>query len=324
MNPRFARLRPEIKVDEAIRYFRKQVTHVETTRYLYVLSHEQKLLGVISLRTLFTAPGEDIVKDLMRTTVVKATETMSQEAIKELFKKSSLMAIPVVNTEGEMMGIVTVDDILEVLEDEATEDIQKLGGTEVLNEPYLKINMGQLIKKRASWLTVLFLGEMFTATAMGYFEREIEKAVVLALFIPLIISSGGNAGSQASTLVVRALALREARLRDWWRVCARELVIGTALGCILGAIGMLRIAFWPARLSVYGEHYMLIGATVALSLVGIVLWGSVCGSMLPFILKKLRLDPATASAPFVATLVDVSGLIIYFTVASIILKGSLL
>ncbi len=324
MNPRFARLRPEMTVDEAIRYLRKQATHVETTRYLYVLNHEQKLLGVVSLRKLFTAQSESQVQDLMRTSVIKATETMSQHAISELFSKSSLMAIPVVHKSGEMKGIVTVDDILEVVQEAATEDIQKLGGTEVLNEPYLKINILPLIKKRAGWLTVLFFGEMFTATAMAYFEHEIEKAVVLALFIPLIISSGGNAGSQASTLVVRALALREARLGDWWRIFVRELAIGTALGCILGFIGLMRILLWPSRLSIYGEHYVLVAITVACSLVGIVLWGSLCGSMLPFVLKKFNLDPATASAPFVATLVDVSGLIIYFSVASVILKGSML
>jgi magnesium transporter len=324
MNPRFARLRPEMTVDEAIRYLRKQTTKVETLRYLYVLNPAQKILGVVSLQRLFSSAGDIEVRTLMRESVVTVTDTMSQSEIKELFSKTALMAIPVVAESGAMMGIITVDDIVDVVEEEATEDIQKLGGTEVLNEPYLEIGILPLIKKRVSWLVVLFVGEMFTATAMGFFEREIEKAVVLALFIPLIISSGGNSGSQASTLVVRALALQEMRLRDWWRVFARELLIGSALGAILGTIGLLRIMLWPTRASLYGEHYSLIALTVACALIGTVLWGSLCGSMLPFILKKLRFDPAVASAPFVATLVDVSGLVIYFSLASTILRGTLL
>lgn len=324
MNPRFVRVRPDMKVDEAIRYLRKQAPHVETARYLYVLDLEQKLLGVVSLRNVFSSDGEAVIKDIMRTSIFTVSETMSQNEIKELFSKSALMAIPVVNESGQMKGIITVDDIIDVVEEEATEDIQKLGGSEVLNEEYLKINIFQLIKKRAGWLVLLFLGEMFTATAMGYYEHEIQKAVVLALFIPLIISSGGNSGSQASTLVVRALALKEIRLKDWWRVFMRELFIGTALGCILGAIGLMRILLWPTRRSLYGEHFVLVGTTVACSLIGIVLWGSLSGSMLPFILKKLKFDPAASSAPFVATLVDVSGLVIYFTMASLLLKGTLL
>lgn len=324
MNPRFVRVRPEMNVDEAIRYLRKQAMTAETARYLYVLDLEQRLLGAVSLRKLFSTDGETVIRDIMRTSLVTVNETMSQEEISELFSKSSLMAIPVVTSSQQMKGIITVDDIIEVVEEEATEDIQKLGGSEVLNEPYLEINIFHLIKKRASWLVVLFVGEMLTATAMGYFEREIEKAVVLALFIPLIISSGGNSGSQASTLVVRALALREMRLRDWWRVFARELFIGTALGSILGLLGLTRILLWPAREELYGEHYVLVGLTVAFSLIWIVLWGSLSGSMLPFILKKLKFDPATASAPLVATIVDVSGIMIYFYVASLVLKGTLL
>ncbi len=324
MNPRFVRVRPDMTVDEAIRYLQKQAPNAETTRYLYALDSEQKLLGIVAFRNLFTAGNEALVQDVMKTSLITVDERMSQEQIKDLFAKTSLTALPVVSASGQMKGIVTVDDIIDVVEEEATEDIQKLGGMESLDEPYLKINIFQLIKKRASWLVILFLGEMLTATAMSNYESEIAKAVVLALFIPLIISSGGNSGSQASTLVVRALALREIRLRDWWRVLARELFIGTALGVILGTIGMMRILLWPNRNTLYGEHYLLVAFTVACSLVGIVLWGSISGSMLPFILKRLKLDPATASAPFVATLVDVSGLIIYFSFAALLLKGTLL
>lgn len=324
MNPRFARVRPEMTSDEAILYLRRQASHVETTRYVYVLDGEQRLLGVISLRALFAAAGTTKMSDIMRPQLICVVETLSQEEIAALFSQSGLMAIPVIDQHGRMKGIVTVDDIVEVLEEEATEDIQRLGGSEVLDAPYLKISLLKMIRKRAGWLVILFLGEMLTATAMGYYEHEIARAVVLALFIPLIISSGGNSGSQASTLVVRAIALREVRLRDWWRVLSRELIVGSSLGLILGTIGLIRILLWPSRETLYGPHYLLVGLAVGCSLVGIVLWGSLAGSMLPFVLKRFNLDPATASAPFVATLVDVSGLIIYFTVASIILSGTLL
>lgn len=325
MNPRFARVRPDITIDEAIKYMRKQARNVETLRYAYVLDAEQHLLGILSLRQMFSSDGNQLVRDVMRSAILTASDTMSQEDIKNMFAHSGgLISIPVVDAEGRMKGIITLDDIVEVVEEEATEDIQRLGGTEVLDAPYLDISLPAMIKKRAGWLIVLFVSEMLTATAMGYFEHEISRAVVLALFIPLIISGGGNSGSQASTLVVRALALKEVRLRDWWRVFSRELIVGTALGLILGTIGLIRILIWPTRETLYGKYYVQIGFTVGISVVGVVLWGSLSGSMLPFILRKLKLDPATASAPFVATLVDVSGLVIYFTVASVILKGTLL
>jgi magnesium transporter len=223
-----------------------------------------------------------------------------------------------------MKGIVTIDDIVDVVQEEATEDIQKIGGMEALDGPYLQIGLVPMIKKRAGWLSALFLGETLTATAMGYYESKIEQAVVLALFIPLIISSGGNSGSQASTLVIRAMALGEVRLRDWWRVIRRELAAGLLLGAILGMIGFMRILLWPTRRQMYGEHYLLVGLTVACSLIGVVLFGTLAGSMLPFLLRRLGFDPASASAPFVATLVDVTGLVIYFTVASFIMRGVLL
>jgi magnesium transporter len=325
MNPRFVRLRPEVAVDVAIRYIRAQARRpVETLQYGYVLDSDQKLLGTVSFRQLLLAPPGQSISAIMTTDLVTAPEELDQEELSTLLVRNGLSAIPVLDDEGRMKGVVTVDDVVSVVEEEATEDFQKLGGSEALDEPYLKISMAKMIRKRGGWLTVLFLGEMLTATAMGYFEHEISRAVVLALFIPLIISSGGNSGSQATSLVIRALALKEVRLKDWWRVLLRELQAGFALGAILGSVGLCRILLWPTRASLYGEHYLLIGLTVAFSLLGIVLWGSIAGSMLPFILRKAGFDPATASAPFVATLVDVTGLIIYFTVASVILSGTLL
>jgi magnesium transporter len=233
-------------------------------------------------------------------------------------------ALPVTDTDNILLGIVTVDDILWIANEEYTEDIQKIGGTEALDEPYLDINIFRLVKKRVSWLVILFLGEMLTATAMGFFEHAIEKAVVLALFIPLIISSGGNSGSQASTLIIQAMALGEVTIADWWRVMRRELLSGLLLGLTLGLIGFMRIYIWTMFSPIYGPHWILVGFTVGMALVGVVLWGSLAGSMLPLLLKKLGADPATSSAPFVATLVDVTGLIIYFSIAVIIMKGTLL
>jgi magnesium transporter len=223
-----------------------------------------------------------------------------------------------------MKGIVTVDDVVDVVQEEATEDMQKVGGVEALDAPYLQIELRRMIRKRVGWLSVLFLGEMLTASAMGFFEKEIARAVVLALFIPLIISSGGNSGSQATTLVIRAMALGEVRLRDWFRVVRREIVAGFGLGCVLAIIGFTRIVTWEALFHTYGPQYMSVASTVAASLVGVVMWGTIAGSMLPFILRRFGFDPASASAPFVATLVDVSGLVIYFTVAAVILRGKLL
>ena len=325
MNPRYARVRPDMSVDEALSYLRRQAReNLETIYYAYVLDAQQHLLGVVSFRELFAAPGDKKVREVMRTEVVTVSEQMDQETVSQLFALHDVIALPVVDDDGGMKGIVTVDDIVDVVQEEATEDIQKVGGMEALDGPYLQIGFFHMVKKRAGWLSALFLGEMLTATAMGYYEHAIERAVVLALFIPLIISSGGNSGSQASTLVIRAMALGEVRLRDWWRVVRREIFAGLVLGTILGAIGLMRILLWPSRAQVYGEHYLLVGLTVAVSLVGVVLFGTIAGSMLPFILRRLGFDPASASAPFVATLVDVSGLIIYFTVASVLLYGVLL
>lgn len=325
MSPRFARVRPDMTADEAISYLRRQAREgVETIYYVYVIDAQQLLVGVISFRELFESPGHLRVRDVMHTEVVTVSEQMDQEAVGLLFAHYAFLAMPVVDEAGHMKGVVTVDDIVDVVQEEATEDIQKIGGTEALAEPYLDIRFGRMLRKRAGWLSVLFLSETFTATAMGYFEDEIARAVVLALFIPLIISSGGNSGSQASTLVIRAMALGEVRLRDWWRIMRRECATGVVLGAILGTIGLARIVFWPGQAALYGEHYILLGLTVAGSLLGVVLWGTISGSMLPLLLRRLGCDPASASGPFVATLVDVTGLVIYFTMASVLLRGTLL
>lgn len=325
MNSRFARLRPEMTVEEAIRYLRAQSnSHIETIYYAYVLDRTQVLLGVISLRELFLAKAQSTVEENMNTDLVTILQDEDQESISKTFSNHNFLAIPVVDEANVMKGIITVDDVVEVIEEEATEDIHKIGGMEALGEPYLDISLPSMIKKRAGWLMALFIGEMFTATAMSHYEHDIAKAVVLALFIPLVISSGGNSGSQATTLIIRAMALGEVRLRDWFRVLKREIISGLSLGLILGCIGLMRILLWPGKEVLYGEHYVLVAVTVACSLVGIVLWGTLAGSMLPFLLRRLGLDPATSSAPFVATLVDVTGLVIYFTVASLFLKGILL
>ena len=325
MNPRYVRVRPEMTVDEAISYVRKQMRELtRTIYYVFVLDNEQRLMGVVSFSALFNASVRARVADIMRTQVIAIPEQMDQEAVATKFAQSRLLALPVVDVNGRMQGIVTADDVVDVVREEATEDMQKVGGVEALEAPYLEIGMPSMIRKRVGWLCVLFLGEMLTASAMGFFEHEIARAVVLALFIPLIISSGGNSGSQATTLVIRAMALGELRLRDWYRVIKREFVAGLGLGLVLAVIGFLRIVLWEGLFHTYGPYYVGIGFTVGLSLLGVVLWGTLAGSMLPFILRRFGFDPASASAPFVATLVDVFGLVIYFTAAAVILGGTLL
>jgi len=291
---------------------------------VFVLDNEQKLMGVVSFSALFNASVRARVADIMRTQVITIPEQMDQETVATKFAQSRLLALPVVDQTGRMQGIVTADDVVDVVREEATEDMQKVGGVEALEAPYLEISMSRMLRKRVGWLCVLFLGEMLTASAMGFFEKEIERAVVLALFIPLIISSGGNSGSQATTLVIRAMALGEVRLRDWYRVVRREFIAGAGLGFVLSLIGFIRIVLWEVLFHTYGPHYVGVGLTVGISLLGVVLWGTLAGSMLPFILRRLGFDPASASAPFVATLVDVFGLVIYFTAAAVILGGTLL
>ena len=325
MSPRFARVRAEMTVDEAIAYLRKQARDsVETIYYAYVLDAQQRPLGVASFRQLFRARGDSPVRDVMVSPLITVAESEDQETVARLMTRHDLMAIPVVDDEGRMKGIVTVDDIVDVVHEEATEDMQKAGGMEALDLPYLQTRLPTMVRKRAVWLAVLFLGEMLTATAMGHFEGEISRAVVLALFLPLIISSGGNSGSQATTLVIRAMALGEVKLRDWFRVVRRELASGIALGAILAAIGFIRVIVWQSIFHSYGAHGALIAVTVAGALFGVVIWGTLMGAMLPFVLRRAGFDPASASAPFVATLVDVSGLVIYFSIAKVVLAGTLL
>jgi magnesium transporter len=325
MNPRYARVRPDMTVDEAITYLRRQAAErAESLPYAYALDPNQQLRGVVSYRELFTAKPGQTVQEFMTTDLVTVPEAMDQEDVSRLFAQYRLLALPVVDAGGRMKGIVTLDDVVDVVREEATEDIQKIGGTAALEAPYLQVSPWEMIRKRAGWLSILFLGESLTAVAMGHFEAQIASAVVLALFVPLVISSGGNSGGQATTLVIRAMALGEVRLRDWWYVIRREFLAGLGLGLILASIGFVRIVLWEVLFRTYGPHYILVAIAVSTSLVGVVLWGTLVGSMLPFILRRLGLDPATASAPFVATLVDVTGLIIYFSAASILLSGKLL
>jgi magnesium transporter len=325
MSPRFVRVRPDMSVDEAIAYLRRQARErVETIYYVYVLDSAQRLLGVVSFRELFAAQPGQLVRDVMHADPVRVRADLDQEHVSQVIAEHDLAAVPVVDAEGRMQGIVTVDDIVDVVREEATEDIQKIGGTVALAAPYLQVGLLAMVGKRLPWLTVLFVGQFLTTAAMSYFEGEMARALVLALFIPLIISSGGNSGAQASTLVIRAMGMGEVRLRDWWRVLQRELGVGLLLGLVLGAIGLARVVLMPAASVQTQQHELLLAVTVATSLVWIVLWGAVVGAMLPFLLRRLGFDPASASAPFVATLSDVTGIVIYFSVATVLLTGTLL
>jgi magnesium transporter len=306
-------------VREALDYIRQHGFDRETLSMIYVTDEAGHLLDDIRVRRFLLSAPETKVTGLMDGNFATLAPNDDREKALQVFRKYDRIALPVTNQDNKLIGIVTADDMLDVASEEATEDIQKLGGSEALDEPYTTIALTKMVKKRASWLVVLFLGEMLTATAMSYFEDELAKAIVLSLFIPLVISSGGNAGSQAATLVIRALALGEFRLRDWWRIMRRELAAGFMLGVILGSIGFLRIVIWSRFSHIYDPSPLRVATTVGCALVGIVLWGSLMGSMLPLILKRLGFDPATSSAPFVATLVDVTGLIIYFTVALFIM-----
>ncbi len=324
MTPDYIAVKPDWDMNQTLSHIRKYGKDSETLSVIYVIDVKGKLIDDIKIRDIILSSPEKTINDLMDENFVDLVVTDDQEKAVEIFKKYDRVALPVVDHFGVLIGIVTVDDVLDVAEEEATEDIQKIGGVEALDEPYSTMPIFLMIKKRVTVLTLLFVGEMLTATAMGFFENQIAKAVVLALFVPLIISSGGNTGSQASTLVIRAMALGEITLKDWWMIMKREIVAGLLLGTILGVIGFLRISLWQYFSNIYGIHWVLIGLTVSFSLVGVVLWGTLSGSMLPFVLRKFGLDPATSSAPFVATLVDVTGLVIYFTTAMIILNGTLL
>lgn len=324
MTPDYIAVREEWTVKEVLDYIREHGKDSETIDVIYVIDERGHLLDDFRIREFLLVATDTVVHTLMDDRFVSLHANDNQEEAIQVFRMENRVALPVVDDHGILLGIVTIDDMLWIANEEHTEDIQKIGGTEALDEPYLDMPLLKLVKKRVGWLVVLFIGEMLTATAMGFFEDEIAKAVVLALFVPLIISSGGNSGSQASTLIIQAMALGEISINDWWRVMRREIVSGLLLGSVLGCIGFIRILLWNSLFHTYGEHTVLIGTTVGFSLVGVVLWGTLSGSMLPIILKKAGADPATSSAPFVATLVDVTGLLIYFSVAYTLMKGILL
>ncbi|RWY57102.1 magnesium transporter [Mucilaginibacter gilvus] len=324
MTPDYIAVKKTWDVTRVLSHIRRYGKNSETIDVIYVIDENGVLLDDIRIREILLVKPETKVSDLMDGRLIALSASDPQQDAINVFRMNNRTALPVTDKEDILLGIVTVDDILWIANEEYTEDIQKIGGTEALDEPYLDINLFRLVKKRVGWLVILFLGEMLTATAMGFFEHAIEKAVVLALFIPLIISSGGNSGSQASTLIIQAMALGEVTIADWWRVMRREIISGLMLGITLGIIGFLRIAAFSMFSTLYGPHWMLVGLTIGFSLIGVVLWGSLAGSMLPLLLKKLGADPATSSAPFVATLVDVTGLIIYFSVAVAFMNGVLL
>lgn len=325
MTPEYVYVYEYNTVREVVETIRRFGTNSETVDVIYVINYKGELLDDLRIRDIILASPDVKVSELMDGRFIALKANDDQEKANEVFKMNNRVALAVTDDNNILLGIVTIDDVLWIASEEFTEDIQKIGGTEALEEPYLDISIPKLVKKRVGWLVILLLGEMLTATAMQYFEAEIETATVLALFIPLIMSAGGNSGSQASTLIIQAMALGELTITDWWKVMRRELISGIILGLVLGGIGFLRILFWQQlHIYDYGAHWPLVGYTVAISLMGIVLWGSLMGSMLPILLKRLKLDPAASSAPFVATLVDVTGIVIYFSVAYFFLKGILL
>jgi magnesium transporter len=325
MTPDYLAIKSTDSVQQVLDIIRQRGQAAETLNFVFVVDDSGVLIDDINIKEfLIVDPSTPVEKLMDRQFIALRVNDAQTEAI-TIFRNNSRYALPVINDSGVLLGIVTLDDVLRLSEKENTREIQRIGGSEALEEPYTTISFGRLVKKRAGWLVILFLGEMLTATAMGFFEGEISKAVVLALFIPLIISSGGNSGSQASSIIIRAMALGEIKFRDWFYVMRKEIYSGLVLGSILGLVGFLRIFLWQHfHFYDYGDHWMLVGFTVGFSLLGVVMWGTLSGSMLPIILKKLGADPAASSAPFVATLVDVTGLIIYFSVAFLILKGTLL
>jgi magnesium transporter len=325
MTPDYVVVRKDWTIRHVLDHVRAHGRDSETLNVIYVVDDMNKLIDDLRIREILLSPLHAHVGDIMDHKCVSLSVTDAKKTAVEVFRKYDRTALPVVDTHGRLAGIVTLDDVIDVAEEEATRSIQKFGGLEALDEPYMSTPLSSMVRKRATWLVILFVGEMLTATAMGFFEEEIARAVVLALFVPLIISSGGNSGSQAATLIIRALALGEVTLKDWYRVMRREIVAGLLLGSILAAIGFVRIAVWNAVMpKLYGPYWFLVAMTVSISLVGVVVWGTLTGSMLPFLLRRLGLDPATSSAPFVATLVDVTGLIIYFSVAIVLLHNTLL
>lgn len=325
MTPDYVSVKTSETCAEVLHYIRLRGKATETLNWLFVIDEKGVLIDDINIKDFLVVDPGTRVSDIMDYQFIALKVNDPQKEAIKVFRNHSRFALPVTDERGVLLGIVTLDDVLRLAESEDTREIQKIGGSEALDEPYTTISFSSLIRKRAGWLIILFLGEMLTATAMGHFEGEISKAVVLALFIPLIISSGGNSGSQASSIIIRAMALGEIGFRDWWRVVRREVMSGLVLGAILGIVGFLRVALWQEfHLYNYGAHWLKVAITVFFSLIGVVMWGTLSGSMLPLILKKLGADPAASSAPFVATLVDVTGLVIYFTVAYVVMQGTLL
>jgi magnesium transporter len=325
MTPDYIAVYENWSVQNVLDYIRNFGTDSETIDVIYVIDEQGKFIDDIRIREFIFHKPDVLVSDLIDGRFIRLFVDDDQSVANDVFKMNNRVALPVVDQKNILLGIVTIDDVLWIANEEYTEDIQRIGGTEALEEPYLDISIPKLVRKRAGWLILLFLGEMITATAMQFFESEIEKVSFLALFIPLIVSSGGNSGSQASTLIIQAMALGEVTIKDWWRVMRREIISGILLGLILGIIGFVRISIWQSlSLYNYGPHWRLIGLTIGTSVLGIVLWGSLMGSMFPILLKRLKLDPAASSAPFVATMVDVTGVIIYFSMAYLFLKGVLL
>ena len=324
MTPDYIAIKADWTIEKVLDYILEYGHDSETISQVYVIDDDGKLIDDIKLRNLLFCSRHKKIESLMDRQFVTLSVNNDDQAAINMFRNYDRVALPVVDEEGVLLGIVTIDDILRLSEWEATEDIQKIGGQEALDEPYMDTPFLSLMHKRAGWLMILFLGEMLTATALGFFEEEIAKAVVLALFLPLIISSGGNAGSQATTLIIRAMALGEVKLSDWWKVIRRELASGLFLGVVLGIIGFARIAIWSRFTTMYGEHWLLVGLTIFASLIGVVTWGTISGATFPLILRALGVDPATSSAPFVATVVDVTGVVIYFLLAMLILSGTVL
>lgn len=325
MTPDYVALDPEWTVGEALTHIRQVGRRKETLNVVYLVDRDGRLVEDVALGNLVLADPETKVLDVVEPGFIDLRDTTPQAEVLEAFQKYDRVALPVTDASGHMLGIITVDDVMDVAEEEVTEDMQKIGGMDALDDAYSQTGLFQMVRKRGVWLAVLFVGELFTASAMAHYEQELARALVLTLFIPLIISSGGNSGSQAASLLIRALALRDVSLSDWWQVMRRELASGLALGAVLGALGFVRVSLWQwLGVGNYGPHWLLVAIAIGVSLVGVVTFGTLVGALLPFLLKRLGLDPATSSAPFVATLVDVTGLVIYFQVAAFILRGTLL
>lgn len=309
---------------KCVREMRRQAEKVKTVYTVYVVDNNNVLLGLLSLKRLLITPAETTVEEIYNPNIISVKTSAPSAEVAQIMEKYDIVVLPVTDEQGHLLGRITIDDVVDVIREEETEDIHKMGGMEALEDSYVSTNVLQMVRKRGLWLIILFIGEGLTATAMSFFENQLAKAVTLAFFVPLIISSGGNTGSQATTLITRALALNEISVSDWWRVLKKEIFSGFFLGLALGILGFLRVFLWSSFVNIYGEHWILIGITVSAALLGVVMWGNIMGAILPLLLKRIGLDPAVSSAPFVATLVDVTGIIIYFATATFVLKGILL